>query len=109
MSKRYENRGGHLGAASFEENVRELMRLELELAITFVNLAHTKYSMGNVTGGDFSRNNAEKAYRTAFRFFGKLSDVSSGEKRKLVVLLDKAKEAIEKLPTQSRTGRGGGD
>ena len=30
------------------------MKTELELALTFVKVAQTKYSMGNVADGDFS-------------------------------------------------------
>jgi hypothetical protein len=33
--------------------------------------------MGNVPDGDFSRKNAEKAYREALNYFGKLSDFTS--------------------------------
>jgi hypothetical protein len=98
MSGRYKHSWEQLGTASFEFKVMELIRLELELTLTFVNLAHTKYSMGNVVGADVSGNNAAKAYRTALYYFGKLADVSSSERRKLMGLANQAKDAIAKLP-----------
>jgi hypothetical protein len=98
MSGPYKNSGERLSVASFEFKVKELIRLELELAVTFINLAHTKYSMGNVAGGNFSRNNAEKAYREALKYFRKLSDLTSLERRKLMGLVDQAHDAIASLP-----------
>ena len=80
---------------SLDFNAKE--RLELELVLTFSNLAHTKYSMGNIRGGNVSRTNAEKAYGTALRYFGKLSDVTSLERRKLMGLFKQAKDAITRL------------
>ena len=77
---------------------KELIRLELELAVTFANVAHTKYSMGNVAGGNVSRSNAQKAYRTALRYFVKLADVTSSERRTLQGLIKNAKDAIATLP-----------
>ena len=80
-----------------DSNAKELIRLELELVLTFSNLAQTKYSMGNIRGGNVSRTNAEKAYRTALKFFGKLSDVTSLERRKLMGLFKQAEDAITRL------------
>src|SRR5689334_12683811 len=51
--------------------MKDLIRLELELACTFVDIARTKYSMGRIAGGDTSHGNAIKAYRTALRYLGK--------------------------------------
>ena len=98
MSGRYKDSWEQFHTASFEFKVMELIRLELELALTFVNLAHTKYSMGNVVGADVSGNNAAKAYRTALYYFGKLADLSSSERRKLNGLANQAKQAIANLP-----------
>ena len=81
-----------------ECRAKEFIRIELELALTFVKVAHTKYSMGNVAGGNFSRNNAEKAYREALKYFRKLSDLTSLERRKLMGLVDQAHVAIASLP-----------
>ena len=78
--------------------MKELIRLELELAVTFANVAHTKYSMGNVAGGNVSRSNAEKAYRTALKYFVRLADVPSLERRTFNGLIKKAKNAIARLP-----------
>jgi len=77
---------------------KELIRLELELAVRFANVAHTKYSMGNVAGGNVSRSNAQKAYRTALRYFVKLADVTSSDRRTLQGLIKNAKDAIATLP-----------
>jgi hypothetical protein len=98
MSGRYKDLGSSSTLPGFEFKVKELIRLELELALTFVNLARTKYSMGNVVGADVSGNNAAKAYRTALYYFGKLADVSSSERRKLMGLANHAKDAIATLP-----------
>jgi hypothetical protein len=77
---------------------KELIRTELELAVTFAKVADTKYSMGNVAGGNVSRRNAEKAYRTALKYFVKLADVTSSERRTLKGLIKNAKDAIATLP-----------
>ena len=77
---------------------KELIRLELELAVTFTNVAHTKYSMGNVAGGNVSRHNAEKAFRTALKYFAKLADVTLSERRTLKGLINNAKDEIATLP-----------
>ena len=77
---------------------KEFIRIELELALTFVRVAHTKYSMGNVAGGDFFRNNAQKAYNEALNYFGKLSVFTSSERWKLMGLVNQAKDAIATLP-----------
>jgi hypothetical protein len=66
--------------------MKDFIRLELELVLTFVNVAQTEYSMGNVAGGDVSRNNAEKAYSSAIHYFEKLPDVTPTELRKLMRL-----------------------
>jgi hypothetical protein len=97
MSRRYKNPWTELR----DFNVKDLIRLELELVLTFGNLAHTKYSMGNIRGGDVSRANAEKAYRTALKYFAKLADVTSLERRTFKGLIKKAKDAIATLPKAS--------
>jgi hypothetical protein len=76
----------------------DLIRLELELAVTFAKVAHTKYSMGNVAGANVSRSNAEKAYRTALKYFAKLADVTSLERQTYKGLIKNAKDAIATLP-----------
>ena len=54
--------------------------------------------MGNVAAGDFSRKNAENAYREALNYFGKLTEFTSLERWKLMDLVNQAKEAIATLP-----------
>jgi hypothetical protein len=76
---------------------KEFIKAELELALTFVRVAHTKHSMGNVAGGDFSRNNVEKAYHEALNYC-ELSDFTSSERWKLMDLVNQAKDAIATLP-----------
>jgi len=98
MYRRHKNSWKQLSDARLEFKAKEFIRIELELAQTFVKLAHTKYSMGNVAGGDFSRNNAEKAFHEAFNYFGRLSDFTSFERWKLMGLVNKAKDAIATLP-----------
>jgi hypothetical protein len=83
---------------NWNAKLKELIGLELQLVLTFVNIAHTKYSMGNITGGLASRNNAEKSYRIALNYFEELSDVTSVERRKLMGLIKNAKDAITTLP-----------
>jgi len=78
--------------------MKDFIRLELELVLTFVNVARTEYSMGNVAGGDVSHNNAEKAYSSAIHYFEKLPDVTPGKLRKLMRLAKKAEDAIATLP-----------
>ena len=51
-----------------------------------------------MSGGDFSRNNAEKAFHEALNYFGKLSDFTSLERWKLMDLVNQAKDAIATLP-----------
>ena len=77
---------------------KELIRIELELAVTFANVAHTKYSMGNAAGGNVSRSNAEKAFRTALKYFAKLADVTSSERRTFKGLIKNATDQIATLP-----------
>jgi hypothetical protein len=98
MYGRYKNSWKQLSDARLECKAREFIRIEFELALTFVKVAHTKYSMGNVAGGDFSRNNAEKAYNEALNYFGKLTEFTSLERWKLMDLVNQAKDAIAKLP-----------
>jgi hypothetical protein len=50
--------------------------------------------MGNIRGGNVSRANAEKAYRSALKYYRKLSDVTSLERRELMGLFKQAKDAI---------------
>jgi hypothetical protein len=78
--------------------MKEFVRLELELVLTFVKLAHTKYSMGHIAGGNVSRSNANKAYRSALRYLRKCHDVTSLESRTLTSLINQAKDAIATLP-----------
>ena len=87
--------------ATFDFNRKERLRLELELVLTFSKLARTKYSMGNIRGGNVSRNNAETAYRTALKYFRKLSDVTSLERRKWMGLFNQAKDAIVRLQNET--------
>ena len=98
MYGRYENSWEQLSDARLECMAKEFIRRELELALTFSKVAHIKYSMGNVAGGDFSRNNAEKAFHEALNYFGKLSDFTSLERWKLMDLVYQAKDAIATLP-----------
>jgi hypothetical protein len=98
MYGRYTNSWKQLSDARLECMAKEFIRIELELALTFVKVAHTEYSVGNVAGGDFSRNNAEKAYNEAVNYFGTLSDFTSLERWKLMDLVNQAKEAIATLP-----------
>jgi hypothetical protein len=78
--------------------MKDFIRLELELVLTFVKLAHTKYSKGNVAGGDVSRNNAENAYSSAIYYFEKLRDVTQAELRELMRSAKEAEDAIATLP-----------
>lgn len=57
-----------------------------------------KYSIGNFAGGDVSSNNAEEAYYEALKYFGKLSDLTSSDRWKLMDLVNQAKKAIATLP-----------
>jgi hypothetical protein len=98
MCGRYKNSWKQLSDARLECWAKEFIKTELELALTFVKVAHTKYSMGNVAGGDFFRNNAEKAYHEALNYFGKLSDFTSLERWKLMDVVNRAKDAIATLP-----------
>ena len=98
MCGRYKNSWKQLSDARLECRAKEFIKTELELALTFLKIAQTKYSMGNVAGGDFSRKNAEKAYHEALNYFGKLSDFTSLERWKLMDLVNQAKDAIAKLP-----------
>ena len=98
MYGRDKNSWKQLSDARLECMAKEFIRIELELALTFVKVAQTKYSMGNVADGDFSRENAEKAYREALNYFGKLSDFTSLERWKLMDLVNQAKKAIATLP-----------
>jgi len=43
-----ENSWKQLSDARLECRAKEFIRIELELALTFVKVARTKYSMGNV-------------------------------------------------------------
>jgi hypothetical protein len=61
MPGRSKNSWKQLSDARLETKAKEFVRTELKLALTFIRVACTKYSMGNVAGGDWSRNNAEKA------------------------------------------------
>jgi hypothetical protein len=78
--------------------MKDFIRLELELVLTFVKVAQTKYSRGNVAGGDVSRNNAEKAYSSAIYYFEKLTDVTQAELRELMRSAKQAGDAIATLP-----------
>ena len=86
-----------------ECRAKEFIKTELGLALTFVKVAQTRYSMGNAAGGDFSRKNAEKAYREALNYFGKLSDFTSLERWKLMDLVNQVKTAIATLPKNQQT------
>ena len=98
MSGRSTNSWKQLSDARLECRAKEFIKTELELALTFVKVAHTKYSMGDVASGDFSCDNAEKAYHEALNYFGKLSDFTSLERWKLMDLVNQAKKAIATLP-----------
>jgi hypothetical protein len=103
MSGRSKNSWKLLSDARLECRAKEFIKTELELALTFVTVAQTKYSMGNVADGDFSRKNAEKVYREALNYFGKLSDFSSLERWKLMGLVNQVKTAIATLPKPANT------
>ena len=98
MSRRSKNSWKKRSDTLLECRAKEFIKTELELALTFVKVAQTKYSMGNAAGGDFSRKNAEKAYREALNYFGKLSDFTSLERRKIMGMLNQVKTAIATLP-----------
>ena len=98
MYGRYKNSWKQLSDARLECMAKEFIRIELELALTFVRVARTKYSMENVAGGDFFRNNAEKTYNEALNYFGKLSVFTSLERWKLMDLANRAKDAIATPP-----------
>jgi hypothetical protein len=98
MYGRFTNSGKRLSDARLECRAREFIKCELELTLTLVKVAQTKYSMGNVAGGDFSRKNAERAYNEALNYFGKLSDFTSLERWKLMDLVNQAKKAMATLP-----------
>jgi len=51
MYGRYKNSWKRLSDARLECRAKEFIRIELELALTFIKVAHTKYSMGNFAGG----------------------------------------------------------
>ena len=99
----YKNSWKQLSDARLECRAKEFIRIELELAFTFIKVAHTKYSVGNVAGGDWSRNNAEKAYQSAFKYFGKLADPTSSQHLKLTNLFSVVKQEIM-APSKSATG-----
>src|SRR5205807_2892682 len=52
MYGRHKSSWKQLSDARLECRAKEFIRIELELALTFVKVAHTKYSMRNVAGGD---------------------------------------------------------
>lgn len=56
-----------------------------------------KYSIRNFAGGDVSSNNAEEAYHEVLKYFGKLSDLTSSDRWKLMDLVNQAKKAIATL------------
>ena len=97
MSGRSKNSWKQLSDARLETKAKEFVRIELKLALTFIRVARRKYSMGNVAGGDWSRNNAEKAYQSAFKYFGKLADPTSSQQLKLTNLFSVVKQEIMAL------------
>jgi len=74
----------------------DFIRTELELAIAFVKVARTKYSMGDRVGGDATRENAMKSYREALRFSKMLSPQDSSNKA-LTVLRTEVEAEIKTL------------
>src|SRR5437867_11220926 len=98
MYGRHKSSWKQLSDARLERRAKEFIRIELELALTFAEVAHTKYSMGNVAGGDFSRTTAEKAFHEARNYLGKLSDFTSLERSKLMDLVSQGKHAIPTRP-----------
>jgi len=103
MSGRSKDSWKLLGDARLECRAKEFIKTELELALTFCQGRTDKYSMGNVADGDFSRKNAEKAYREALNYIGKLSDFTSLERWKLMGLDNQVKTAIATLPKPANT------
>ena len=79
--------------------MKDFIRIELELALTFVKVALTRFSMGHIANGDISRNNAEEAYRSALKYLGKC-DISPLEREKFMALVNQAKDAIATLPNR---------
>ena len=98
MAGRTKNSWKQLSDARLECMAKEFIRIELELAHTFVKLAHTRYSMGHIASGDISRNNAKEAYRSALKYLGKCHDLSPLERWKLMDLVNQATKAIATLP-----------
>ena len=97
MAGRTKNSWKQISDARLECMAKEFIRIELELVQTFVQVAHTKYSMGDVEGGDFSRNSVEKVHHEALNYFGKLSEFTSSERWTLMDLVHQAKRAIATL------------
>jgi hypothetical protein len=98
MYRRCTNSWKQPSDARWECMAKEFIRIELELALTFVKLAQTRYSMGHIARGDISRNNAREAYRSASKYLGKCHDVSPFEREKFTGLVNQAKKAIGTLP-----------
>jgi hypothetical protein len=75
----------------------EFVKTELELALAFVGVARTKYSMGNRVGGDATLEKAIKAYHEALRFSKKLSSEDSSIHKQLTALRTEVEAAIKTL------------
>jgi len=73
------------------------IKTELELALTFVSVAHTKYSMGNRVGGDTARDRAEKAFQEAVNRLKGVPNQNSSRVRAILKLKAKAAKAINVL------------
>jgi hypothetical protein len=97
MSGRSKNSWKQLSDARLDTWAKEFVRTELELALTFIQVARTKYSMGNVAAADNSRNNAEKAYQSALKYFGKLADPTLSQHLKFTNLFSEVKQELTAL------------
>jgi hypothetical protein len=108
MSGRTKNSWKQLSDARLETWAKEFVRTELELALTFIQVARTKYSTGNVAAADNSRNNAEKSYQSALKYFGKLADPTSSQHLKLTNLFSEVKQELRAFSKSSLQGGNAG-
>src|SRR6266576_4364550 len=51
----------------------DFVRAELELALTFINVAQTRSAMGHTVGANSARDNAKKAYEGALKYCRKFN------------------------------------
>jgi hypothetical protein len=85
--------GKRLVDAQLFAEAKDFAGIELELALTFIRLTHTRRAMGNIAAADSSRDNAKKAYQSALKYCRKfkLSNPASPDHLKLTNLLSEVK------------------